>query len=144
MEEQRHPPERLRRLPSWLLSRAAQRGDRAVSARLTQAGARKYHFSVLLALDEAGAASQAEIGRRLALDRSDLHAVLNELEEQGLVVRAPDAQDRRRNTVSLTAAGRRKLVKLDALVTEAQDELLKPLSAADRRALVRILAKLAG
>ena len=76
-------PRRLRSLPSWLTSQVALQGDRLVSEALAEAGVRKHHFTVLTALSEAGAVSQAELGRRLWLDRSDLHAVLNDLEREG-------------------------------------------------------------
>jgi DNA-binding MarR family transcriptional regulator len=37
-------------------------------------------FAILTSLTEHGSASQADLGRRLWIDRSDLHALLNELE----------------------------------------------------------------
>ena len=78
-----------------------------MSEALAEAGVRKHHFTVLTALAEAGAVSQAELGRRLWLDRSDLHAVLNDLEREGLVARVRDEADRRRNLVRLMLDGRR-------------------------------------
>jgi DNA-binding MarR family transcriptional regulator len=60
----------------------------------------------MTALDEAGPASQADLGRRTTIDRSDMVATLNELGDLGLLDRAPDPTDRRRNLVSLTPAGR--------------------------------------
>src|SRR5688572_25699528 len=114
-------PRRLTTLPSWLTSQVALRGDRLVSEALAEAGVRKHHFTVLTALSEHGAVSQADLGRRLWLDRSDLHAVLNDLERDGLVARVRDQQDRRRNLVELTAAGTDALVRWDARVESAQD-----------------------
>ena len=66
---------------------------------------RRHHFTVLTALSEAGAVSQAELGRRLWLDRSDLHAVLSDLERDGFVARVRDEADRRRNLVAAHAGG---------------------------------------
>src|SRR5919198_1708462 len=88
-------PRRLARLPSWLVGQLALDARRLVGEALAQAGVRRHHFAVLAALDEQGATSQAELGRRLWIDRSDLHAVLNELERDGLVARVRDAADRR-------------------------------------------------
>ena len=135
-------PRRLARLPSWLVGQLALDARRLVGEALAQAGVRRHHFAVLAALDEHGASSQAELGRRLWIDRSDLHAVLNELERHGLVARVRDAADRRRNLVELTEAGAAALERLDARVAAAQDALLEPLSAAERRELRRLLTRL--
>lgn len=139
---QPEPPERLAELTSWLLSQAAGQGHRLVSAALAGERLRKNHFTVLLTLREGGASSQAALGRRLGIDRSDLHAVLNDLEERGFVERVRDERDRRRNAVALTAAGGRALAALDARVEQAQDDLLAPLSERQRDELRRTLRRL--
>jgi len=133
-------PKRLTTLPSWLAGQAAQRAARLVGEALGEEGFRRHHFAVMTALAEDGAASQAELGRRVWLDRSDLHAVLNELERDGLVARKQDASDRRRNLVELTPAGVRTLKRLDARVDAAQEAFVAPLSADERRELMRLLA----
>jgi hypothetical protein len=51
-------------------------------------------------------------------------------------------QDRRRNLVTLTPSGTAALKRLDKRVEAAQSALLKPLSATDRRELVRLLEQL--
>lgn len=134
-------PRRLWRLPSWLMSQAALHAHRLVSEGFAEAGLRKYHFTVLVALDEHGSTSQAELGRRLSIDRSDMVAVINDLERDGLVARVRDAQDRRRNVIRLTPAGAVALKRLDARVEEAQDALLEPLSADERGELQRLLTR---
>lgn len=133
------PPERLRSLPSWLSSEVARRGRRLVDEALAQEGARRQHFTVLASLADQGPASQADLGRRLWIDRSDLHAILNELERDGFVARVRDQEDRRRNVVTLTTAGDAALARLDRRVQESQSALLEPLSARDRRQLRRLL-----
>jgi MarR family transcriptional regulator, lower aerobic nicotinate degradation pathway regulator len=136
------PPERVRRLASWLTAEVARKGRRLVDASLAQDGARRQHFTVLTLLAEQGAASQAELGRRLSIDRSDMHALLAELERDGLVARVRDERDRRRNVVTLTEAGGSALARLDTQMDAAQDALLQPLSASERRELSRLLQKL--
>ncbi len=138
------PPERLRQLPTWLTAEAARKGRRLVDTSLAQDGARRQHFTVLTSLSEQGPTSQAELGRRLSIDRSDLHTLLGELERDGIVTRVRDEQDRRRNVVMLTRAGRSVLAQLDMRIDAAQDALLEPLSAGERRELSRLLQKLLG
>jgi DNA-binding MarR family transcriptional regulator len=135
------PPERLRHLPTWLSAEVARKGRHLVTASLARESARRQHFTVLTSLSEQGPMSQAELGRRLSIDRSDLHALLAELEQDGSVARVRDQHDRRRNVVTLTRAGARALSRLDKLIDAAQDALLQPLSAAERRELTRLLQK---
>jgi MarR family transcriptional regulator, lower aerobic nicotinate degradation pathway regulator len=120
----------------------ALRGQRLVAEALAEEGVRRHHFAVLTALAEEGPASQAELGRRLWIDRSDLHAVVTELEHEGLIERARDERDRRRNVVTITRAGKSTLKRLDKRVDAAQEALLEPLSAKDRGELRRLLSQL--
>jgi DNA-binding MarR family transcriptional regulator len=134
-------PERLRALPSRLLGLCSAQADRTVGGALAQADARRWHYAVLAALAESGPASQAQLSRHTRIYRSDLVAVINELADRGIVERAPDPGDRRRNVITLTARGRRHLERLDALVGDAQDELLAPLSRAERAQLTALLTR---
>jgi MarR family transcriptional regulator, lower aerobic nicotinate degradation pathway regulator len=137
------PPRRLRELPSWLSGQVTRKAERLVSDALAQEGMRRQHFTVLTSLAEQGRASQATLGRRLWIDRSDLHAILNQLEDDGLINRVRDERDRRRNVVELTTRGAGTLKRLDKRVDAAQRALLQPLSPTDRRTLRRLLEQLA-
>jgi MarR family transcriptional regulator, lower aerobic nicotinate degradation pathway regulator len=133
---------RLRRLPTRLLSLAAIHSDRRVNEALARADARKWHYAVLATLDEFGPASQAGLSSRTGIYRSDLVAVINELADRELVERAPDPADRRRNLVTLTGPGRRQLLTLDKLLADVEDEVLAPLTPAQREQLARLLTTL--
>ncbi|MFP1625624.1 MarR family winged helix-turn-helix transcriptional regulator [Streptomyces sp. 5K101] len=135
-------PARLRAIPSRLLAGAAMVADRLVSERLAAEGAHKWHFAVLVTLAEAGAASQAELSRRTGIYRSDMVAVLNELADAECIRREPDPADRRRNIITLTPAGLRRLERLDALIADAQRELLAPLTPGQRDELTSLLTVL--
>ncbi|MCX5127389.1 MarR family transcriptional regulator [Streptomyces sp. NBC_00347] len=135
-------PARLRELPSRLLSQASAHATRLVTEGLSGADARKWHYATLVALDEFGPASQAALSGRTDIHRSDLVAVINELAARELVERTPDPADRRRNVITLTTAGRRRLRKLEQLLAAAQEELLSPLSAPEREQLVDLLGRL--
>lgn len=133
-------PDRLWRSPTYLIRQLAGRSGKLLSDRLAGPGpATDYAF--LAALVEFGPASQAELGRRLGFDRSDVVAILNRLQTAGLVLRTLDERDRRRNTVSVTPAGERLLVELDGRVDAAQTDLVEPLSSAERSQLVALLQR---
>ena len=134
-------PTRLKGIPTWLLNQAAVQAGRLVSDGLGAADARRYHYSMLAALDEFGPASQATLGRRCGIDRSDMVAMVDELADRDLVERAQDPADRRRNIITITPAGIRQLQRLDELLTQIQDDVLAPLSTAERAQLVQLLTR---
>lgn len=141
-ESQDLTPTRLRRLPTWLLSQASARAYHLLSDALAAADSRGHHYRLLAALDDVGPASQADLGRALGLDRSDVAVGLAELERRKLVRRAADPGDRRRKRVALTTTGRRVLASLDEAVQEAQNQVLQPLSTAERATLIALLERL--
>ena len=135
-------PARLRVLPTWLISQLENRAHRRLTERLGAVGSRGYHYRLLAALDEFGPASQASLGRRTGMNRSDVVAAVNELVGQGLVERAGDPNDRRRNVVTMTPAGAGRLRLLDAVLADVQDELLAPLSPTERAEFARLLTRI--
>lgn len=139
--DRRRAPERLWQLPSWLIIRLYPAANRLVADALGAPGARA-DYAVLASLVEFGPMSQAELGRRLAADRSDMAAFVAHLSAEQLVARAPDPDDRRRNIVTITPSGRRRLATMHEQVERAQDDLLAPLDAARRAELIATLQEL--
>ena len=82
------------------------------------------------------------LGRRTAMDRSDVVAAVNDLADRGLADRSLDPADGRRNVITITPAGTAHPRRLEKLLAEIQDELLAPLSPADRRQLTRLLTRI--
>ncbi|MGW6620046.1 MarR family winged helix-turn-helix transcriptional regulator [Nocardia sp. NPDC055002] len=141
-----HPPEpspaRWKNLPTWLLTQTANHAHRLVSDGFAAADARGYHYRILATLDEFGPASQATLGRRSGIHVSDMVATINELADHDLVDRDPDPTDRRRNVITLTTPGKRQLRRLEKQLAHSQEELLDPLSPAERQQLTGLLSKL--
>jgi MarR family transcriptional regulator, lower aerobic nicotinate degradation pathway regulator len=135
-------PRELLASPAFLLSRLGFAIKGRSITEFAQQGFTPYHFGVLALLEEGAAETQATIADALRLDRSQLVGLLDGLEERGLIERRRDPLDRRRQAVSLTAAGRRTLVGLRSTVKKVEDEFLAPLSAADREALHGLLLRL--
>jgi DNA-binding MarR family transcriptional regulator len=134
-------PSRMLKKPTWLISRAFARSSRLLAEAFEAAGARGYHYRLLAALEEFGPSSQADLGRRTSIDRSDVVAALNELADRGLVRRSPDPEDRRRNVITITPAGIDRLRTLERIVLGVQERLLAPLSTTDRTRFVRLLTR---
>lgn len=138
-------PERMRDRPTWLISRAYARANGLLQEGFAQGGGglRGYHYRLLAALDEWGSASQAALGRGTGIDRSDVTAALVDLEERGLVRRDVNQADRRRNIVSITAAGTSQLEALDSVLDGIQERLLAPLSEDERRQFLTLVRRIA-
>lgn len=135
-------PARLHALPSWLINQAAIAANRLTDQALASVGLRRYHYAMLAALDEFGPSSQADLGRCTGIDRSDVVAAINTLEERGHVGRSPDPADGRRNIITITAAGTAHLKRLDAVVASAQDELLRSWTRGERDNLIKQLTRI--
>jgi DNA-binding MarR family transcriptional regulator len=126
-----------------LLLKHAQSGfARRHAARLEPLGVTGRQTAVLIGLD-GDPVSQAELARRLGVDRTTMVALIDELEQKGWVERRTDPADRRRNVVELTGSGRALLDHARWASDEAEREFLAPLSADDARAFRRMLRALA-
>ena len=62
--------------------------------------------AVLRAIDDGRPVSQGEIARAMNVDRTTMVALIDDLQVKGLVRRRQDPDDRRKNVVELTDAGR--------------------------------------
>lgn len=121
------PPELGSRL-AWLLKHARERLSELTSAALAPYGLQGRELAVLMVLAGGEPASQQEAAGRLGVDRTTMVTLVDALEDKGLVTRHPHAQDRRRNVVELTPAGRDTLGKATRAGDDAEREFLAPLS----------------
>ena len=137
-------PEELRACTSFLLARVGYAIKLSAIEAFEQAGFSLYQYSVLAVLDEGTKETQATIADKLKLDRGQLVGVLDGLEQEGLIERRRDQVDRRRHTVSLTTAGRKRIGKMRTIVKQIEDQFLDPLDAETRvnlhDALLRVTA----
>ncbi|MEV6110338.1 MarR family winged helix-turn-helix transcriptional regulator [Streptomyces sp. NPDC051940] len=134
-------PERLLAKASWLVKEVAVYAGRLSHEGFAAAGARPYWYPLLAALDEFGPSSQADLGRRCGIDRSDVVAAVSAMADAEYVRRTEDRVDRRRNVITLTTAGERELRALDGHLAAVQEALLEPLDGAEREQLVRLLQR---
>ncbi len=103
----------------------------------------KGDLDTLTALRRAGhVLSPKALARVGQLTSGGMTNRLDRLEASELITRSPDPADRRSVLVALTPHGERLADEAFAISLAVQDEILAPLSAADRRALERILRKL--
>ncbi|GAA4233635.1 hypothetical protein GCM10022254_36530 [Actinomadura meridiana] len=137
-------PTRLDGRATWLVSRAYARSSGLLGSGFEThgQGLRSYHYRLLAALEEWGPASQADLGRKTGIDRSDVTAALTDLESHHLIERSVDPAHKRRKIVTITADGVQRLLELDKVIDGVQDEFLAPLTPAQRRQLITLLSRL--
>lgn len=137
-------PRELLTCNGFLLTRLGLSLKAQAMAEFEAAGFVPYHYSVLAVLDEGARETQATIADALRLDRSQLVGLLDTLEERGLVERRRDPNDRRRQMVNLTPAGKRQLATFRKLIERLENEMFAPLDPEERATLNRMLVRLAG
>lgn len=128
-------------LPSYLAGNVARIGHRLLLGALAEHDLRLAHFAVLAALADFGPLAQHELADRLDINRSHLVGYLDHVEQRGLVARDRDPDDRRRQRVALTAAGRALLRDLGPVAERSQSEFLDALSRSERATLVSLLRR---
>jgi DNA-binding MarR family transcriptional regulator len=131
-------------LLGYLLKQAHLRLTAVADDALAGVGVERKEFALLRALASGDELSQQALATRLRIDQTTMVAVVDALEERGLVTRTPDPSDRRRNLIGLTAAGRRSLRDADSVYIAAESEFLAPLSGSEAASLRRTLRTLLG
>ena len=123
---------------AWL---AAERSNAVTAA----AGLSPSQYNVLRILRAAGrrGLSCTEIGARMVTRDSDLTRLMSGLARAGFVVRGTDADDRRRSTNRITAAGKALLNRLDRDVADAAKQTLGHLGRTRLTALRDLLVAFA-
>lgn len=147
-QESRSPSARLRDSAlgddlGFFLARASALSLAAANSALAKHGLRVRSYSVLaLAANDAGQ-SQRDLAEILPLHPSQVVALVDELQEGGLVRREPAPNDRRANVVVTTGEGRAVLERAQVSVREATNELQAVLSPSQRENLAEVLRLLA-
>lgn len=104
-------------------------------------GARPPMYGTLQVIANRGPISQREVADIVLLHPSEMVALVDSLETNGLVRRQRDPDDRRRYRLTLTSAGAKLLARFDRVARAAEEAVLAPLSAAERSTLARLAAK---
>lgn len=127
---------------AFLLSQVGIHAARRFSERMAEVDLHPPLFRVLNLIDAAEGRSQQAIGEAIQVPPSRMVALVDELEERGLVERRPDPADRRIRALYLTRKGRSTLARGREIAAAHEAELTRGMAAADRKLLIRLLQKL--
>jgi DNA-binding MarR family transcriptional regulator len=86
--------------------------------------------------------SPGVLAERIGMTRGGVSKLVDRLVKKKLVTRRDRSDDRRFQTIALTAAGRRLTPQLAALADQNDEEFFHPLSSGERAALIAIMKKL--
>ena len=127
--------------PVFQLARLGRIASRQLNDYLAVTGLKRAHAVVLMELCNLGPMSQQALGERLHVDPSNLVAFLNSLEDDGLLVRRRDPDDRRRHIVEVTKEGAERIPACDAPLDALEDQLFAGLNADERDQLRDLLGR---
>jgi DNA-binding MarR family transcriptional regulator len=125
--------------PGWLLKRAQDALNAAMTTALRRHGASLPEYAVLTALAEEPGLSNADLARRAFVTPQTMNQVLRELEHRGWVSRHPHPEHGRILQAELTGPGRQVLAACHQAVGAVEEQMLSGLGPVERRHLVTAL-----
>jgi DNA-binding MarR family transcriptional regulator len=139
------PPAEQLRVPgvAFLLSQLGYYSSRRWKVRLAPLGLDPRQVMVLRRLAGDEGRSQQALGEALQIPPSRMVALVDALEQRGLLRRRPSPSDRRVRTLHLTKEGRRLLSRVMEISLEHEQELCSGLQPANREQLLTLLNRLA-
>jgi DNA-binding MarR family transcriptional regulator len=135
-------PERLLTDRAYLLGRLGRETRRQFTQVLSAWELNPSHYGILLLLEAIGQASQQHLAQTLTIDRANMVALLDVLEQRGFIERQADPGDRRRHVVKLTAVGQGELQQIRQAREEVDDAFFAGLDNEEQETLHRLLVKL--
>jgi DNA-binding MarR family transcriptional regulator len=135
-------PDEPPRSVGFLLSQLGFVGSKGFAAALEPIGIDPREFLLLRFVATSEGQSQQALAERLAVPPSRMVALVDHLEEAGLVERRADPDDRRVRGLHLTRKGRTTLERAFKIAIDFETELCSGLDSAEREQLIDLLQKL--
>jgi MarR family transcriptional regulator, lower aerobic nicotinate degradation pathway regulator len=126
----------------FLIRRVHQRASGIFSRHFTPVSLSTVQFAALVKIRDEGRVSQNQLGRLINLDSATIMGVINRLAERELILRMPDAIDRRRIILSVTTSGLKLLEDWTGEALTVSAETLEPLTVEEQILFKRLLSKL--
>ena len=98
--------------------------------------------SVLWLTDDHPDIAQTDLAKRIRMDRATTMAIVNRLESRGYLVRGQSQSDGRRQTLNLTRAGRKALIKAKAAIQQHEHWLKSRFTPREVAKLIELLTRI--
>ena len=128
---------------AFLLSQLGYHSSRLWQRRLAPLGLDPRHVMLLRHVAGNEGRSQQALGEALRIPPSRMVALVDGLEQRGLLTRRPNPADRRVRTLYLTGDCRRLLAEIMQVSLEHERQLSAGLAPAEREQLITLLNRLA-
>ncbi|MEP6883587.1 MAG: MarR family transcriptional regulator [Gammaproteobacteria bacterium] len=98
--------------------------------------------SVLWLVGDHSDIAQADLAKRMRMDRATTMAIVNRLESRGYLVRGKSKSDGRKQTLNLTAAGRKALRTSKQAIQQHEQWLKSRFSRKETHKLIELLSRI--
>jgi DNA-binding MarR family transcriptional regulator len=105
-------------------------------------GVTMWGYVVLNALDHSSMRTQAALAEAIGADKTRIIRTLDELQQQGHIVRRPDPDDRRVRLLAITESGRAVKAAIQAEIQRGEERWLGELSDDERQVFLSVLQRL--
>ena len=96
---------------------------------------------VLMAISDDQPISIQTLTRQLARDKAQMTRLIQTLEGKGFLARTASSEDARVSLLTLTDKGEALVAAIKVVVSETLDEVLGPVSEAERTVLMKVLGR---
>jgi len=124
-----------------LLVQLGRAANRRYTAAVKPIGLSVRQTMALFALEREDAMSQQGLGEELDIDPSNMVALLNDLEDQGLATRRREPGDRRCHVVEMTKRGSKRIAEIHRTAAEVGDRFFGGLDEDERVTLHKLLVR---
>ncbi len=134
--------ERAPRSVGFLISQLGFFSSKRFMEALAPVGIDPREFSLLRFVAASEGSSQQALAERIAIPPSRMVALVDHLEEAGLLERRPDPEDRRVRGLHLTRKGRGALERAGKIAIDYETQLCAGINREERELLIDLLQKL--
>jgi DNA-binding MarR family transcriptional regulator len=129
----------LEQLPGFLIRRLQQIAVAVFLEETQDYGLTPVQYAAMVAVGRAPGIDQRRLAANIGFDTSTIGSVIDRLETRGWMRRNPNPNDRRARLLTLTPEGEQLLEEVTPSMLRAQQRMLAPLNAAERKQFMALL-----
>ena len=127
---------------AFLVSQVGAHAAAGFARRLTRLRLKPHDAGILRMLGNTPGLTQQALSKILGMFPSQLVALIDGLEDRGLIARRSSPDDRRRYQLHLTSAGRRTLSKIGKVTVQLEDDLFTALNQRELDLFCQLLRRI--